>query len=57
MITGPKNGKGRYVAMSPGLGSLLLDLLGSRRVQAMQQGRPEPAEWAFPGETLGSPST
>jgi integrase len=49
-ITGPKSGKGRYVAMAPGLGSLLLDLLGSRRRQAFRKGWPEVPEWVFPSK-------
>ena len=50
-ITGPKSGRGRYVAMAPSLGSLLLDLLGSRRREALQKGWPEVPEWVFPSKT------
>ncbi len=50
-ITSPKSGKGRYVAMTPGVGSLLLDLLASRRREALVRRWPEVPEWVFPGET------
>jgi integrase len=51
--TTPKNGRGRTVAMSPGLASTLLDLLGQRRAQALGRGWPETPEWVFCAETGG----
>ena len=50
-ITTPKNGRGRYVAMAPGVASMLLDLLGSRRREAIGRGWKEVPEWVFPSET------
>ena len=53
-LTGPKSGNGRFVAMSPALGALLLGLLGLRRRQCLAAGWPEVPEWVFPSE-VGSP--
>ena len=50
-ITSPKNGKGRYVVLTPGLGSLLLDLLAERRRETLSRGWPEVPEWIIPAET------
>ena len=50
-VTSPKSGQGRRVAMAAGLGSLLLDLLGTRRREALAKGWPEIPDWVFPGET------
>ena len=50
-ITSPKSGRGRYVAMAPGVASRLLDLLGSRRREAIGRGWKEVPEWVFPSET------
>jgi integrase len=56
-VTSPKSGRGRYVALSPGLGSLLLELLAQRRRESLAQGWPEVPEWVFPSETGKPPST
>jgi len=53
-VTSPKSGRGRYVAMPVGLGSLLLDLLAQRRRECLARGWSDVPEWVFPGET-GSP--
>jgi hypothetical protein len=37
--------------MAAGVGSLLLDLLGKRRREALARGWPEIPDWLFPGET------
>jgi integrase len=41
-ITTPKSGRGRYVAMAPALASLLVDVLATRRREALGLGWPEP---------------
>jgi integrase len=46
-LTTPKSGKGRAVAMSSNLASLLVDLLATRRRQALAQGWPDVPEWVF----------
>ncbi len=53
-MTSPKSGRGRRVAMAARVGSLLLDLLGTRRREALAKGWPEIPDWVFPGET-GNP--
>jgi integrase len=50
-MTSPKSGRGRYIAMAPGVGSLLLDLLATRRREALSRGWPDVPEFVFPGET------
>jgi integrase len=50
----PKSGKGRVVAMPPGLASSLLDLLATRRQQALARGWPEVPSWVFCSEA-GTP--
>lgn len=52
-LTGPKNGRGRFVAMSPGLGTMLIDLLAARRREAFERGWREISSWVFPSETGG----
>ena len=54
-ITTPKSGKGRFVAMAPALGSLLIDLLGERRREGLGRGWSEVPEWVFPSQTGGPP--
>jgi integrase len=46
-LTTPKNGKGRQIAMPPGLASALLDLVGTRRREAIQSGWPDIPQWVF----------
>ncbi len=53
ITTTPKSGKGRFVAMSPGLGSALLDLLGQRRAECLARGWSEVPAWVFCSETGG----
>ncbi len=50
-MTSPKSGRGRSIAMTPGVGSLLLDLLGTRRREALARGWSEVPEFVFPAET------
>ena len=52
-LTTPKNGKGRQIAMSPGLGSTLLDLLGTRRRESLHKSWSENPEWVFCSKTGG----
>jgi len=52
-ITTPKSGKGRFVAMAPALGSLLIDLFGERRREGLGRGWSEVPEWVFPSQTGG----
>jgi len=52
-ITTPKSGRGRYVAMAPALALVLLDVLGTRRREALALGWPETPEWVFPSQTGG----
>jgi integrase len=52
-LTTPKNGKGRQIAMSPGLGSTLLDLLGTRRRESLHESWSEIPEWVFCSRTGG----
>jgi integrase len=51
--TTPKNGRGRAIAMAPGLASVLFDLLAERRTEALQKGWRETPEWVFCAETGG----
>ena len=53
-MTGPKSGRGRSVAMPVGLASMLVDLLGQRRREALSRGWPEVPESLFPSQT-GAP--
>ena len=39
-----------YVVLTPGLGSLLLDLLAERRRESLSRGWPEVPEWIIPAE-------
>ena len=50
----PKSGKGRTIAMAPGLASALFDLLAQRRVEALHRGWPEVPAWVFCSE-VGTP--
>jgi hypothetical protein len=52
-LTTPKNGKGRQVAVPPGLASALLDLLAERRRDTLQRGWPDIPEWVFLSATGG----
>ena len=52
-LTSPKSGRGRFVAMPPSLGALLLDVLGQRRTETLSRGWPEVPAWVFPSETGG----
>ena len=52
-ITTPKSGKGRFVAMAPSLGELLLEVLATRRRESLEEGWPAVPEWVFPSETGG----
>jgi integrase len=52
-VTTPKSGRGRFVAMPPGLASALFDLLAERRSQALGRGWPALPEWVFCGEAGG----
>ncbi len=52
-VTSPKSGRGRFLAMPPGLGSLLIDLLAERRREGLQRGWPDVPEWVFPAKTGG----
>ena len=49
-MTSPKSGRGRSIAMTPGVGSLLLDLLGTRPREALARGWSEVPE--FEGENV-----
>jgi len=46
-LTTPKSGRGRAVAMPPGLAALLVDVLAARRREAMAAGWPDLPEWVF----------
>ena len=46
-LTTPKSGKARRVAIPASLASELLDLLGTRRREAMGKGWPEVPPWVF----------
>ncbi len=50
-MTTPKGGRGRFVAIAPSLGELLIDVLASRRREALAHGWPETPEWVFPSNT------
>jgi integrase len=52
-LTTPKSGKGRHLALPPGLASLLLDLLAVRRREMLPRGWPGVPEWVFPSNTGG----
>ena len=52
-VTTPKSGRGRLVAMPPGLASVLFDLLAERRAQALRKGWPQAPEWVFCSEAGG----
>jgi integrase len=51
--TTPKSGKGRVVALSPGLASELLDLLAQRRRECLARRWPEMPPWVFCSERGG----
>jgi integrase len=53
-MTTPKGGRGRFVAIAPSLGELLIDVLAIRRRKALAHGGPETPEWVFPSST-GTP--
>jgi len=53
-MTTPKSGRGRHVAIAPALASLLVDVLATRRREALTFGWAETPEWVFPSQT-GSP--
>ena len=52
-LTSPKSGRGRFVAMAPPLASLLVDVLGTRRREALAEGWSQVPEWVFPSQTGG----
>src|SRR5262249_15067669 len=52
-LTTPKSGKGRTIAMAPGLASALLDLFAQRRRETLSGAWPEVPEWVFCSETGG----
>jgi integrase len=52
-IATPKNGKGRFVAMAPGLEELLLEVLATRRREILARGWATVPDWVFPSETGG----
>jgi integrase len=52
-VTTPKSGRGRLVAMPPGLASALFDLLAERRSHALKWGWRAVPEWVFAAQTGG----
>ena len=54
-LTTPKSGKARRVAVPASLASELLDLLGTRRREAMGKGWPEVPPWVFCSESGSAP--
>jgi len=52
-VTTPKSGRARHVAMATPLASLLMDVLGARRKEALAREWPEVPEWIFCSETGG----
>src|SRR5262249_2785663 len=52
-LTTPKSGKGRSIAMAPGLADCLSDLFVERRRATLEGRWPEVPEWVFCSETGG----
>jgi integrase len=52
-LTSPKSGRGRFVAIAPGLGALLLDVLAERRRECLTGSWADVPEWVFPSNTGG----